>query len=275
MPDELLVKPASGNHAIEVMALAVEWGRPLGAEVISAIRAMWNDSKTLQDFLPKIEVLQGITVSIGTDGPTVGAAEVSGLQLSRTRDDGSPMWIVHIRPELLSCSCMEYDRWDTTKAKALEVLMPIIDLAVAGNYPLQAVGVQYQDAFRVTTASPMAATSRLFASDTSWLSSQIWTQEYPWHVHQGWFSAGLGGRLVQNVLNVDVTADEQGCLFRINGQHRMLTVNQTSSDTVSSIQSADVSVALDYLHMDNKRALSQLLSAKVCSQIGLNFVESK
>jgi uncharacterized protein (TIGR04255 family) len=275
MPGELLVKPAAGKHAIEVMALAVEWGVPISSDVIAEIRALHAGSTRLREFLPRVELLQGLTVSIGTDGPLLGTAGAGGIQLSRHSVDGTPTWLVHVRPDLLSCSCMEYDRWETTKPKALDVLTPVIALAVAQGYPMQAVGVQYQDAFRVETNSPISAARQLFLNGTAWLSPRIWLEDGPWHIHQGWFSAGMGGRLVHNVMNVDVTTDEQGCLFRINGQHRMLALGHPKGANAIPILPSDVALALDSLHIENKRVLVQLLNQRVCDQIGLEVLETK
>ncbi|MBJ7313344.1 TIGR04255 family protein [Rugamonas sp. CCM 8940] len=275
MLGELLVKPAAGKHAIEVMALAVEWGVPVSSDVIAAIRALHDGSALLREFLPRAEALQELTVSIGKDGPSVGMAEAGGLQLSRHSADGKPTWLVQARPDLLSCSCMEYDRWEATKPKALDVLMPLIALVAAQDYPMQAVGVQYQDAFRVDTNSPIAATRQLFLDGTAWLSPRIWSEDAPWHIHQGWFSAGMDGRLVHNVMNVDLTTDEQGCLLRINGQHRMLERGHAKGASVIPIQPSDVALALDSLHIENKRVLVQLLSQSVCDQIGLKVLETK
>jgi len=272
MRDELLVKPAAGKHAIEVMALAVEWNQPISAEVIASIRALHASSDPLRQFLPHLEVTKGLTVIIGNDGPAVSTAEIDGLVLSGNKDDGIPAWMVHVRPDLISCSCRAYDRWATTKPQALNVLMPIIELAAAKEYSVKAVGLQYQDAFRVETISPKAAAHRLFSTSAPWLNQHVLSADAPWHVHQGWFSAGQGNRMVHNVLNVDVTVDAQNCLFRINGQHRMLTRNEGGGSAIP-IGANDVASALDSLHSDNKRVLSRLLSQSVCQLIGLQDQE--
>ena len=271
MSQELTVKPAAGKHAIEVMALAVEWARPLTADVIASARTLYDASPSLREFLPRSENLKGIKVLVGNDGPSV-SAEPDGLQLSQHRDDGSPTWVLQMQPTLLACSCLAYERWDSIKPQALQLLSPIIDIAVAEGFPLQAVGLQYQDAFRVETLSQLAATRRLFREASPFINSHAWNMDGPWHIHQGWFSKGLGGRMTHNLLNVDVTVEEGECLIRINGQHRLLTNEQVDSNSIS-IEPAEISTALDSLHNDNKMVISRLLSQSVCDQIGLIMKE--
>jgi uncharacterized protein (TIGR04255 family) len=197
-----------------------------------------------------------------------------GLQWSRNSDDGAVTWIVHIRPDLISCSCLDYDRWDTTKARVLEILLPIINLITSKGYAIQATGVQYQDAFVVETDSAKLSTRRLFQEDSVWLSPRILTEDGPWHIHQGWFSSEPEGSAIHNVLNVDLTLDPATtrCIIRINGQHRMLTTDKQGVNSLP-IQSSDVPSALDALHIQNKKVLSQLLAHGVCDQIGLKFEE--
>lgn len=272
MIEELLVKPAAGKHAIEVMALAVEWEQPLSAKVMASVKELHASSESLRQFLPNIEVAKGLTVTIGDHGPAMSTVEVDGLLLSANQTDGTPAWVVHVRPDLISCSCREYDRWDTIKPKALSVLIPIMELALARAHSVKAVGLQYQDTFRVETNSPKMASDRLFSKSTQWLSPRVISEDSPWHVHQGWFSAGMGGRTVHNVLNVDVTIDAQNCVFRINGQHRMLTRNEAGRIAIP-ICTNDVASALDALHTDNKRVLTQLLSQDICKLISLQDLE--
>jgi uncharacterized protein (TIGR04255 family) len=267
MSQELNVKPAAGKHAIEVMALAVEWARPITADVIANARAVYDATPSLRDFLPRSESLKAIKVQVGNDGPSV-SAEPDGLQLSQHRDDGSTSWVLQLQPALLACSCLEYERWDSIKPKALELLSPIMDIAIAQDFPIQAVGLQYQDAFRIETQSPLAAAHRLFREDSPFLNSHMWHMDGPWHIHQGWFSNGLDGRVTHNLLNVDLTIDGGECLVRINGQHRLLTTGQVENTSIP-IEAAKISIALDSLHNDNKTVIFRLLSDSVCKQIGL------
>ena len=272
MIEETLVVPAAGQHAIEVMALAVEWGKPIGAEVFGEISSVYERSDVLRAFLPRVEQIQGVSLHFSDQGPAFSAGQPQGVQWSQHKDDGSPNWVVHIRSDLLSVSCMAYDRWNTIKPQALEVLSPIVDLVTTLGYPMQAVGLQYQDAFRVQTPSVKHATETLLLAESPWLSPRIWREEGPWHAHQGWFSSGLGGRLVHNLLNVDAVVEAAECVFRINGQHRMLVLGAKGQGSLP-LMPADVSSSLENLHTVNKRVLVDLLAEAVRTQIGLYVSE--
>ena len=267
MSQELKVKPAAGRHAIEVMALAVEWAQPLTEEVFDDARTLYEASPSLREFLPRLESLKGIKVLVGDDGASVSAGH-DGLQLSRHRDDGTATWVLQMQPALLACSCMDYERWDVIKPKALELLFPIIDIAASKSSEIQAVGLQYQDAFRVETLSPLAATGRLFRENGPFLSSHTLHMDGPWHIHQGWFSKGLGNRITHNLVNIDLTVEEGECLVRIHGQHRLLSTMQIENSS-APIDPQEISAALDSLHNDNKAVILDLLSEDICRQIGL------
>jgi uncharacterized protein (TIGR04255 family) len=272
MSEEITVIPAAGKHAIEVMALAVEWENPLSLELIEALREAYSGSEQLRYLFPELEILKGVTILMGDEAPAFSGTEQSGFQLLKRSEEGGLLWVIHVRPELISCSCFAYERWAITKPEALEVLAPFVEIATAGGAKLRAVGVQYQDAFRISTTEVRAATASLFLTNTPWLTARVWCDDGPWHLHQGWFSAKADNRIAHNLLGVDLTTESEQCVIRINGQHRLL-VRTFDSGVPAGISSAEISSALDALHVDNKRILSQLLRQDVCDKIGLTFME--
>jgi uncharacterized protein (TIGR04255 family) len=273
MPNGILVKPASGKHAIEAMAFAVEWERHLSDDVLATVMELWKNSDQLRAFLPRKEEIKGVKVQIGNDGPAIDLDGIGGLRLSRLKEDGSPTWIIDVRNNLLSCNCMDYDRWNTIKPQALEIMSPIVNLIFAQQYRIQAVGLQYQDTFRVETTTLNVATHRLFSEDSKWLSPHIWDEDKPWHIHQGWFSVGSTQRDCHNLFNLDVMTEQNDCLFRINGQHRILS-KRLDGASIEPLTPDDISSALEDLHLENKRVLHQVLDGRVRDQIGLIITEA-
>lgn len=266
------IQPAAGKHAIEVMALAVEWDRPLAPEVLAQMEDTYRLSKDLQRLLPVMDRIQGMSLHFGDDGTTVSTPESGGLQLSQIDDDGKVVLTVSIRPDLIACNCLDYDRWNTVKPKAIEVLTPLVECGLITCHFINAVGLQYQDSFRIQTSEPLMATRRLFREEGPWLSPHAWTTDGAWHVHQGWFSLATSGRRVHNLLNIDFIAEKDYCVVRINGQHRIQAVDKSGREP-KPLALADISDALDGLHLDNKIALRRLLSDSVCVQIGLTIPE--
>lgn len=268
------VLPAAGKHAIEVMALAVEWDRKMSPEMFAAIEELYRTTDSLQRLLPRIEKVPGFSVHLGNDGVSVNADDIGGLMLSQQRDDGSQAWALSIRPDLVACSCFVYDRWASVSRQALSIMAPIVGRVLESGCLIQAIGLQYQDSFRVLSSSPPKAAERLFRKENVWLSPYVWQMDGPWHIHQGWFSGGPDGRRVSNLLNIDFVAEEQAGVVRINGQHRVQAVDFGGKGS-RPLQPSDLPVALDFLHLDNKKALHHLLSENVCRQIGLTVPESK
>lgn len=266
------IQPAAGKHAIEVMALAVEWDRPLVPEALARMEDAYRRSEDLQRLLPSMERIQGMSLHFGDDGTTVSTPESGGLQLAQIDDDGKVVLTVSVRPDLIACNCLDYDRWNTVKPKAIEVLTPLVECGLIAGHVINAVGLQYQDSFRIQTSEPLVATNRLFRQGGPWLSPHAWTTDGAWHVHQGWFSLAISGRRVHNLLNIDFIAEKDCCVVRINGQHRIQAIDKNGREAMP-LALDDISDALEGLHLDNKIALRGLLSDSVCVQIGLTIPE--
>lgn len=272
MSDALEVQPSAGKHAIEVMALAVEWDRQITPETLALLEAFYRSSEPLQLLLPRLEKMRGLSVHLAGGGMSVNADDAGGLQLSEVNEQGNVTWALNLRPDLVACSCFAYDRWDSVKPRALTLMLPIVERVLGSGFHIQAIGLQYQDSFRVLSGSPLRAAKRLFRESNDWMNPHVWRTDGSWHIHQGWFSSSADGRRVHNLLNVDFIAETDVCVGRINGQHRVQAVDRTGS-TARPLLPADVARSLDGLHLDNKVALHNLLSNDVCHQIGLSVPE--
>lgn len=272
MSDPLEVQPSAGSHAIEVMALAVEWDRQISPETLALIEGFYRSSEEMQRLLPRLEKMRGLSVHLAGGGMSVNADDAGGLQLSEVNEQGGIAWALNVRPDLVACSCFAYDRWASVKPRALAMMLPIVEQVLSSGCQIQAVGLQYQDSFRVLSGSPLHAAKRLFRGSNDWMSPHVWRTDGSWHIHQGWFSPGADGRRVHNLLNVDFIAEADTCVGRINGQHRVQAVDRTGRDA-RPLLPADVATSLDGLHLDNKLALHNLLSDDVCRQIGLTVPE--
>lgn len=272
MSDALEVQPAAGKHAIEVMALAVEWDRQIAPETLLRVEELYRDSEALRRLLPQFEKMRGLSFQLAGGGMSVNADDAGGLQLTEVSEQGNVRWAVSVRPDLVACSCFAYDRWDSVKSQALEMMGPIVEQVLESGCEIQAIGLQYQDSFRVLSDAPLHAAKRLFREANEWINSHAWRTDGSWHIHQGWFSSSHDGRRVHNLLNVDFIAEAGVCIGRINGQHRVQAVDPNGRDA-RAISSSGIAQSLDGLHLDNKRALHSLLADDVCRQIGLTLPE--
>ncbi|MDB6060521.1 MAG: hypothetical protein JWM78_624 [Verrucomicrobiaceae bacterium] len=283
--DSTRIQPVGGDHAIEVMAIGVEWVMPpLDDGQIASLQAVYEASDALKGFLPTLTpmqafVLQGINQPLVVDpngNQQLAPANVmppqfigrnGGFDLQRLDATGKATWIASIRPEFISVNCTAYDRWKNVKPQALEILRPFLDVAMANGAKVNAIGLQYQDAFRLLDGASPAATGQLFRMDGKYIPKHLFEQPSFWHCHQGWFSTAPDGRRVLNNVATDIT-DVNGAHFaRIGGQHRMFA---TSVDglTPMPITAGEIDQILQCLHNENIDVINAILSDGALRAIG-------
>ncbi|MEH3085462.1 MAG: TIGR04255 family protein [Xylophilus ampelinus] len=262
------ISPASGEHAIEVMALAVEWTQPLDDNVIGEIESFYESSVDLKSSFPVVREIQGVSIQVENSGSAFNAARKRGFQMIQPGEGQSPAWALIVHPEFLTCNCMAYDRWSSVKPKALAFMESILRIATKTNF-VQAVGVQYHDRFAADTQDAIEAMRRLFNSENRWLSPHVLEQAFPWSIKQSWFHGLEEGKLTHNLLAVDLKNVEGGSLsFEIGGQHRML-FQDSSVEKPRTVELPEISSSLDELHAINKAVLCELLDSDICVNIGL------
>jgi len=64
MSSSIEVQPAASKHAIEVMALAVEWDRPLAPETLKEMEQIYHRTAAIKQVLPNIELVKGMPVEL-------------------------------------------------------------------------------------------------------------------------------------------------------------------------------------------------------------------
>lgn len=283
--DSARIQPVGGDHAIEVMAVAVEWGMPpLDDAQVASLQAVYEANTDIKAFLPTLTpvqafVFQGVN-SFGVAGPGANGQVVpqnvtppqliarnGGFDLQRFDTTGKVAWIASIRPEFISVNCTAYDRWMNVKPQALAILRPFVDAAMAKGAMVNAIGLQYQDAFRLLDGASPAATGELFRKDGKYLPMHLFEQPSFWHCHQGWFSKAPNERRVLNNVATELT-DVNGTHFaRIGGQHRMFA---TSVDglTRMPITAEEIDQILQCLHDENINVINGILSDGALVAVG-------
>lgn len=277
--DSARFQPVGGNHAIEVMAIAVEWVMPpLGDEQLASLQALYEANTEIKNFFSKLQPMQAFVFQAGLDGnaqsggnnitpPPQFTARNGGFDLQSFDTKGRVVWVASIRPEFISVSCTEYDRWHNIKPKALAILLPFVEAALAKGAKINAIGLQYQDAFRLLDGTSQAATQELFRRNGRYLPQHLFDQPSFWHCHQGWFSKAPDERRILNNVATEIV-DVNGAHFaRIGGQHRLFA---TLADglTPKSISSGEIDQILQCLHGVNKNVINEILSDDALKAIG-------
>jgi uncharacterized protein (TIGR04255 family) len=284
--DSTRIQPVGGDHAIEVMAIGVEWIMPpvLSDEQIAALQAVYESSPAIREFLPTLAPVQTFLMQganqFGVAGPDGNLklepqnfqapqfiARNGGFDARRFDTKGNVAWVASIRPEFISINCSAYDRWKNVKAQALSILLPFVEAAVAKGVRINAIGLQYQDAFKLLDGASAAVTGDLFRKDGRYLPTSIFEQPYLWHCNQGWFSTSPDGRRVLNSVATDM-ADVGGIHFaRIGGQHRVFA-HSLDGTTPTAIAAKEIDEALQFLHNENIKVINGILSDGALKAIG-------
>lgn len=274
--EELRIRPAREGHAIEVMAFAIEWHKPLDAKTLSDVIAVYDNSIEIKRLLPKKASVGGFRIqlvpaAVAQQHPPV-AAEIDpdqgGFDLQEYSPAGVMTWSVAIRPNFISCNCGVYERWTATKRKALTLVQPFLS-HIFGDPDRQpsVFGLQYQDAFFLEGKLCDFSLDQLLRQPNERLPNSVFSHPSFWHVHQGWFSFSPEKRRVLNQLNVDYSEISGSYSIRINGQHRALAVDVNGSPAPQSLSEFEAS--LDHLHEINKTLLADILNDRALRLIGL------
>ena len=267
------------------MAIGVEWGMPpLDDAQISSLLAVYKANAEIRTFLPKFVpmqsfVFQGMShVSTpGQDGspqlesksltPPQVSVRNGGFDLQQFDTKGKVTWVASIRPEFISINCTAYDRWRNVKPQALAILQPFLESAISKGAKINAIGLQYQDAFRLLDGASPTTTGELFRKNGRYLPLHMFDQPSLWHCHEGWFSKAPDERRILNNVATELN-DVNGTHFaRIGGQHRLFA---TLADglTPKPILLEEIGQILQCLHNENKDVINGILSDSALKAIG-------
>jgi uncharacterized protein (TIGR04255 family) len=277
---KLRFQPVSGTHAIEIMAIGIEWAMPLTQSQLAHLQTVYEATTSVKEFLPQYLPVQGFSIQqvvpVGAAVPGTPPqpiqppqflAEAGGFDLRRVEPDGRMSWVTSVRPQVLSCNCSLYDRWNNVKPTALSILGPFVNAALDAGAKISAVGLQYKDAFRLLDGNLHEVTRELFRQDCRWLPGHVFDEHSFWHCHQGWFSEGPDGHRVLNNVTTDISEINAARFARIGGQHRVMAV---SFDAKSALEFGNTVLdpMLDFLHGENKNVINGMLTDAALESIG-------
>ncbi|WP_150046560.1 TIGR04255 family protein [Methylomonas rhizoryzae] len=282
--DKTRIQPVGGDHAIEVMAIGVEWSSPLDESCLHALQSIYTESQELKESFPQFSPVQAFLIQethqigvvrmeqqphLGPEGitPPQFVTKAAGFDANRVDVNGKISWGVSIRPDFLSCNCTAYDRWKNVKPRVVEALLPFIEAAIGLGAEISAIGLQYQDAFRLLDGISPETTKQLFRQDSRCIPSHLFDEPSFWHCHQGWFSNGCNSRRILNNITTDLAEVDSVHFARIGGQHRIFSVS-FDGKTQNRIETCEIDEVLEGLHEENKKVINEMLSDGALEAIG-------
>ncbi len=265
------IHPFFGKHAIEVMALAIEWSSPVDGDTLSESVTSFLQNSDLSARLPVVRRFPAFEVRIEDQSASVVQNNIEVVDFVQTNPDGSMAWTLSLRPEFFSCSCAAYTRWANVKPVLVELLKHVASIPAKKGARIGAIGLQYGDTFR-WAKDDKDALSDLLRKDSGVFPANVLQYTNLWHSHNGWYSEDKVGNRVLNLVNLDLTDEGEQRALRVNGQHRLQSVRFSDNQPIE-ISLDEIEDVADALHIENKRALQSVLNDEVLSMIGMTKVE--
>ena len=266
-----LVWPSTGKHAIDVMALAVEWSHPLKADELISIAQSARKNETLMAFLPTEKRFPGFEVKIEEQAASVVSSNVEIVDFIQNSPDGHQTWALSLRPEFFSCACSLYTRWAEIKPQTLKILKTVASAVNTSNSKIKAFGLQYSDTFKCKKEDGLLL-NELIRKNSSIIPSSALRRKSLWHSHNGWYSNCESGHRVLNIFNIELVEDNELLILKINGQHRIQAI-EFQTGTNKELELDSIETFADQLHIENKLALQNLLSDYALELINFSKVE--
>ena len=258
------------THAIELIAIAMEFDQPAEAAEICKLAARCEQDRELMAFLPAKKQLPVVNLRIEGAGATLGPTEAPVVDFQRIKPNWGLEWAVSLRPDFISCTCGSYTRWKEIKERCVKLLRPLAETSAELGLKLKAFGLQYSDVFRWPSSGDWQTYLALILKrDAGLLPSNVFAHKSYWHVHQGWFERAPRDRRYLNHLAVELTDEGPMVGLKVHGQHRVQPLPFKGGGAAELLRFDELESAMDELHMLNKQLLSNLLTPEVLKKIGV------
>lgn len=214
MPDQHQFEPLHQAHAIEQVALAVNFMRPLDAKLLRASR----DAVGSPPDLPARAELRAFALSVGPNmmpagaavsGPAIqgGPAPIAGFSFTRMRPDGSEEIEFQVQRHQISFRTMVYTKWSNVFGQAQKLFDTVLPVFL-GHSPITAIAMNYADKFVCLAPLGQCDPRSILRKDSPYLAPRIFEEKDLWHSHSGAFSRPdeQTKRLIS--VNIDLLTDK-------------------------------------------------------------------
>lgn len=251
-------RPLNDDHAIESVKFSVAFSKGIVSRSIFAVEQNhheWRDglpARSIADF------------TIESNGRT---ADAPGVVFAFVRPDASPSWSMTVAGNRIDVECFLYSRWDRVWKDACEYFVKVFKVLSETQTDLSigAVDLTVKDVF-VTDDQSYLLGHLLNRSPR--LPDFIFTTPQAWHANSGWFEEDANWGKILNNLNCDVSPAQGRTFFNFSHFQQIVLKRHQSIKSEESARGF-LDEAMNFLHLSNKRLISELLKDDMADRIGL------
>lgn len=259
--------PFAGTHAIQNVALVLEWQGDLSDQTLVSIH---NAAVKLREDFPIAEIQKLLTINVGAQGtPVPDATGVGGISFQRKSQFGTVAKQLVVSRQNCVFSINDYVRWQPALDDVMRSFAIILPMILA-NRAVNGIALQYTDVFTWKDDPAALDFAEVFRLDSGLLPSNALGLKSLWHSHHGYFtqsSEPMPHKLLQNVnVNVHDVSEERQINIVMSHQATLQSPIRRSTDGYEDL----VRSFQDSLHNIHKEMLMKLLTHQVCSLIALD-----
>lgn len=265
-------RPLGERHAIQEVVFILNFARPFD---VSEMDRFHNSHESWKAELPKSVRPEVFQVFLGSGGPNgmpapPPPASIASSIFQSFRRDGALEWQMQANQNWLAVNCLSYSRWDAVSKQALSLLERGIGAFQCNDLPIVSITLQYIDAFVWEGAFSGYDTDHLLNPDSKLLPNESRTRVPAWHYHSGVFDMSEmenSGRRLMRRIHIDSQIQGQTSGTRMDISLTSDFLDATGG--LKNIAADKIKPELEWLHGENKKLLSDIISKDMQKRISL------
>jgi uncharacterized protein (TIGR04255 family) len=266
-------RPLGERHAIQEVVFILNFARPIDA---SEMGRFFESHDLWKAELPKSVRPNVFQVFLGPEGvngappPPPPPATIAPVIFQSFRRDGALEWQMQANQNWLAVNCLSYSRWDAVSKQALNLLDSGVKSFQSESLPVVSVTLQYIDTF-VWEGSLSDYDSKGLLNPKSKMLPREFNPDGPaWHFHSGAFDLSEtkdSRRRLMRRIHIDSQVEGPTSVSRLD-----ISLTSDFLDDVGrlkSIASEEITSEMEWLHEENKKLLSGIISEDMQKRIAL------
>jgi uncharacterized protein (TIGR04255 family) len=263
-------RPVGERHAIQEVVFILNFARPIDALEMDRF---YNSHDLWKAELPKSERPQVFQFFVGPGGsngipPPPPPASIAPSIFQSFRRDGALEWQMQANQNWLAVNCLSYSRWDAVSKQALNLLEKGVGAFQSDGLPILSTTLQYIDTFVWEGEFSDYDTKGLLKPNSKLLPNGFSPHGPAWHYHSGTFdmsgSQNSGRRLMRRI-HIDSQIEGSTSVTRMD-----ISLTSDFLDDAGGLKiilKDQINVEMEWLHRENKKLLSEIISQDMQKRI--------